>query len=65
VPLPGIAIVPVVTAGAGLSPGEVISVAPSGIPVVPTAEFVVMPRGEVAPIAGLAPVGLICAWPQP
>jgi hypothetical protein len=61
--LPGIAIVPV--AGAGLSPGEVISVAPSGIPVGPTAEFVVTPRGEVAPMAGLAPVGLICAWPQP
>jgi hypothetical protein len=63
--LPG-AIMPVEGVGAGLSPGEVISVAPNGIPAAPTAEFVVMPRGEVGAIPGLTPRGLCCArpWPQ-
>jgi hypothetical protein len=63
--VPGIAIVPVEGVGAGLSPGEVISVAPNGIPAGPTAEFVVMPRGEVGAIPGLTPRGLCCAWPWP
>jgi hypothetical protein len=44
----GIVIVPVTPVGSGLTPGEVISVLPSGIPVP-----VVMPSGEVAPIIGV------------
>jgi hypothetical protein len=48
VPPLGIAIVPVEEVGTGLTPGDAISVAPSGIPVGETAEPVAMPRGEVA-----------------
>jgi hypothetical protein len=52
----GTAIVPVVKVGIGLTPGDAISVAPSGIPVGETAEPVAMPSGEVAPMvaAGVA-----------
>lgn len=39
--------------GAGLTPGDAISVDPSGIPVGETDEPVVMPSGDVAPIAGV------------
>jgi hypothetical protein len=60
VPLPGVVIVPLAV-GAGLTPGEVISVAPNGIPVGPTEELVVMPSGEVAPMAGVVAIGLGCA----
>jgi hypothetical protein len=52
VPLPVIPIVPV---GAGLTPGDVSSVAPMGIPVGTTCELGAMPRGEVAPILGVWP----------
>jgi hypothetical protein len=52
VPLLVIDIVPV-TMGAGLTPGEAISVEPSGIPTGPTVEPVVMPSGEVAPMVGV------------
>lgn len=51
----GIVIVPVMPPplGAGLSPGEVISVEPSGIPVGEPADPVATPSGEVAPIIGV------------
>src|SRR5258706_720433 len=52
-PLVGIAIVPVtLPVGAGLTPAELISVAPIGSPVVPTD-----PSGEVAPSEGTAVSG--------
>ena len=46
----GIVIVPVTPVGTGETPGDVISVAPSGIPV---GEPAAMPSGEVAPIVGV------------
>jgi hypothetical protein len=49
----GIEIVPVEAVGAGLTPGDAISVAPNGMPVGDTAEFVVVPSGEVAPSVGV------------
>ncbi|WP_156180436.1 hypothetical protein [Bradyrhizobium sp. LTSPM299] len=49
----GIAIVPVTPVGAGLSPPEVISVAPSPIPVGPTAVPTPAPSGDVAPRVGV------------
>jgi hypothetical protein len=49
----GIAIVPAKPVGAGLTPADVISVAPSGIPVGELVEPIVMPSGEVAPIMGV------------
>ena len=58
----GVAIVPVAPVGAGLAPGDAISVAPKGIPVGETAPFVVRPSGEVAPIVGVGlAIPLICA----
>jgi hypothetical protein len=59
----GIAMVPVTPVGAGLSPGEVISVEPSGIPVGETGEPVVaMPSGEVAARDGVGlAIPLTCA----
>jgi hypothetical protein len=51
--LPGIEIVPVASPGAGLTPGDAISVEPSGIPVGETAEPVPIPSGEVAPRLGV------------
>src|ERR1700730_4758171 len=51
-PLLVIEIVPV-TVGAGLTPGDAISVEPSGIPTGPTVEPVVMPSGEVTPMVGV------------
>jgi hypothetical protein len=59
--LPGIAIAPV-TVGAGLTPGDAISVAPRGMPVGDTVEPVPKPSGEVAPIVGVgAAIPLTCA----
>jgi hypothetical protein len=46
----GMVIVPVTPVGSGLTPGEVISVEPSGIPV---GEPAAMPSGEVAPMVGV------------
>jgi hypothetical protein len=46
--------------GAGLTPGEAISVAPSGIPVPPTDAVGPMPSGEVAPSVGV--VGIAPIW---
>jgi hypothetical protein len=52
-PLPGIAMVPVGLVGAGLVPAELISVAPSGIPVLPTDVPFVMSSGEVVLTEGI------------
>jgi hypothetical protein len=61
VPLPGIEAVPV-TSGAGLTPGDAISVEPNGMPVGETVEPVVMPSGEVAPTLGVGlTMALTCA----
>jgi hypothetical protein len=49
----GIAIVPVASPGAGLTPGDAISVEPRGIPVGETVEPVPRPSGEVAPMIGV------------
>jgi hypothetical protein len=54
-PLPGIAIVCVTPIGTGLDPGDVISVAPNGIPVVPTEGP--NPSGVVASSEGVAVIG--------
>jgi hypothetical protein len=61
--LPGMEIVPVVSPGAGLTPGDAISVEPSGIPVGETDEPVVaMPSGEVAARLGVGlAIPLTCA----
>ena len=62
VPLPGIAMVPVTPVGAGLTPGDAISVEPRGMPVWETAEPVPMPSGEVAPMVGVgAAIPVTCA----
>jgi hypothetical protein len=54
-PPAGIPIVPVTLAvGAGLSPGDVISVEPIGIPAGPTDPPALIPRGEVVPSEGTA-----------
>jgi hypothetical protein len=53
VPLLGIAIVPVTPVGAGLTPGDAISVEPKGMPVGETVEPVPKPSGEVAPMVGV------------
>jgi hypothetical protein len=50
--------------GAGLVPGAVISVAPSGIPVGATGEPDPMARGEVA-LSGEVPIPLTCASVEP
>jgi hypothetical protein len=61
--LPGMEIVPVASPGAGLTPGDAISVEPSGIPVGETDEPVAdMPSGEVAPRVGVGlAIPLTCA----
>ena len=62
-PLPGIETVPV-TSGAGLTPGDAISVEPSGMPVGETVEPAVMPSGEVAFKLGVGlTIPLTCALP--
>jgi hypothetical protein len=61
--LPGMEIVPVASPGAGLTPGDAISVEPSGIPVGETDEPVaVMPSGEVVARLGVGlAIPLTCA----
>ena len=53
-------IVVVFIVGAGLTPGEAISVAPSGIPVPPTDVVGPIPSGEVAPSDGVT--GIVPIW---
>jgi len=61
-PLPCIAMAPVTPVGAGLTPGDAISVEPRGMPVWETAEPVPMPSGEVAPMVGVgAAIPATCA----
>jgi hypothetical protein len=55
---------PMVESGAGLVPGAVISVAPSGMLVGATGEPEPMARGDVAP-SGEVPVPLTCASVEP
>jgi hypothetical protein len=61
--LVGMEIVPVASPGAGLTPGDAISVEPSGMPVGETGEPVAaMPSGEVAPTVGVGVTMLLtCA----
>ena len=58
--------IPVVGGGAGLTPGEVISVAPNGIPVPPTGALGTMPSGDVAESEGVGITAACCAqaWPH-
>ena len=61
VPLPGVVIVPA-TIGAGLTPGDAISVEPNGMPVGSTGEPVPRLSGEVAPKLGVGlAIALTCA----
>lgn len=58
----GIGVVLVTPVGAGLTPGDAISVEPRGIPVWGTAEPVPKPSGEVAAIVGVGlAMPLVCA----
>jgi hypothetical protein len=62
VPLLGMKIVPVASPGAGLTPGDAISVEPSGMPVGETVEPVPKPSGEVVPMVGVGlAIPLTCA----
>jgi hypothetical protein len=57
---------PVEGSGAGLTPGEVISVAPNGMPVPPTGALGTMPSGDVAESEGVGITAACCAkaWPH-
>ena len=57
---------PVEGSGIGLTPGEVISVAPNGMPVPPTGALGTMPSGEVAESEGVGITAACCAkaWPH-
>jgi hypothetical protein len=52
--------------GAGLTPGEAISVAPNGMPVPPTGALGTMPSGDVAESEGVGITAACCAkaWPH-
>ena len=52
---------PVEGSGAGLTPGEAISVAPNGMPVPPTGALGTMPSGEVAESEGVGITAACCA----
>ncbi len=52
---------PVEGSGAGLTPGEVISVAPNGMPVPPTGAPGTMPSGEVTESEGVGITAACCA----
>jgi hypothetical protein len=52
---------PVEGSGAGLTPGEVISVAPNGMPVPPTGALGTKPSGEVAESEGVGITAACCA----
>jgi hypothetical protein len=59
-------IVPVAAVGTGLTPGDAISVAPSGMPVPPTGALGTMPSGEVTASEGVGITAACCAkaWPH-
>ena len=52
---------PVEGSGAGLTPGDAISVAPNGMPVPPTGALGTMPSGEVAESEGVGITAACCA----
>jgi hypothetical protein len=52
---------PVVGSGIGLTPAEVISVAPNGMPVPPTGALGTMPSGDVAESEGVGITAACCA----
>ena len=54
-------IIPVEGSGAGLSPGDAISVAPNGMPVPPTGALGTMPSGDVAESEGVGITAACCA----
>jgi hypothetical protein len=56
---------PVEGSGAGLTPGDVISVAPNGMPVPPTGALGTMPSGEVAESEGVGITAACCAKAGP
>jgi hypothetical protein len=66
VPIVEQAVVPGVPVGAGLTPGDAISVAPSGMPVPPTGALGTMPSGVVAASDGVGITAACCAkaWPH-
>jgi hypothetical protein len=59
-------IMPAEGSGAGLTPGEAISVAPNGMPVPPTGALGTMPSGDVVESegVGITPACCAAAWPQ-
>ena len=64
--LPVMPVMPFATSGAGLTPGEAISVAPNGMPVPPTGALGTMPSGDVTESEGVGITAACCAtaWPQ-
>jgi hypothetical protein len=61
-PLLGVEVVPVTPMGAGLTPGDAISVEPSGMPVCEIPEPAPKPSGEVAAMVGVGlAIPLTCA----
>jgi hypothetical protein len=58
-------IMPVEGSGAGLTPGEAISVAPNGMPVPPTGALGTMPSGDVAESKGVGITAACCAKAGP
>jgi hypothetical protein len=54
-------ITPVEGSGAGLTPGDAISVAPNGMPVPPTGALGAMPSGDVAESEGVGITAACCA----
>jgi hypothetical protein len=58
-------IIPVEGSGAGLTPGDAISVAPNGMPVPPTGALGTMPSGEVAESEGVGITAACCAKAGP
>jgi hypothetical protein len=58
-------VMPVEGRGAGLTPGDAISVAPNGMPVPPTGALGTMPSGEVAESEGVGITAACCAKAGP
>ena len=58
-------IMPIEGSGAGLTPGDAISVAPNGMPVPPTGALGTMPSGEVAESEGVGITAACCAKAGP
>jgi len=61
----GLPMMPVEGSGAGLTPGDAISVAPNGMPVPPTGALGTMPSGEVAESEGVGITAACCAKAGP